>query len=128
MKRAKGNKISKLKIIINEQGKELSRLGDLEKLLEATTNLVAGIHWWKDKNGVYRGCNQAMVEQLGLQSKFDIIGKTDYQLPWAEQAGSLVANDNEVMRTRTVQKGKEELVASKNGLMHTFMVAKSPYL
>ena len=126
MKRAKGNKISKLKIIINEQGKELSRLGDLEKLLEATTNLVAGIHWWKDKNGVYRGCNQAMVEQLGLQSKFDIIGKTDYQLPWAEQAGSLVANDNEVMRTRTVQKGKEELVASKNGLMHTFMVAKSP--
>ena len=122
----KHKKISQLKIIIHKQKKELLRLSELEKLLETLLDLVAGIHWWKDKGGIYRGCNQAMVEQLRLASKNDIIGKSDYELPWKDQAALLIENDNQVMRENKTQQGKEEHVSTLDGKMQTFLVAKAP--
>lgn len=121
----KNKQIKQLNDIIIQQKQELLRLDEIESLLNTVVDLIAGIHWWKDKEGIYRGCNQAMVEQLGLGSKSDIVGKSDYELPWSAQADVLTANDNEVMRTGVTQKGKEELVMANNGIMHTFMVAKA---
>lgn len=98
----------------------------LESLFSATLDSLAGIHWWKDKDGVYRGCNDAMAEALQLESKNDIIGKTDYELPWTEQADELVDNDNIVMKTGKAQRAKEEPVATPDGELHIFLVSKSP--
>lgn len=96
-----------------------------EKLLESVIDSIAGNHWWKDKNGVYLGCNNAFIKTLGLSSHLEVIGKTDYELPWAETADVLIKNDKKVMELGVAQWG-EELVASKRGETMTFMVAKAP--
>lgn len=118
--------LNKLQEIIKAQKKEIVRLKNIGEQLNATLDSIAGIHWWKDKEGVYRGCNDAMVKALGLSSKDDIIGKTDYELPWHNEADQLVQHDKIVMDTRIIQRGKEELVADKDGNLLTFMVAKAP--
>lgn len=118
--------IKQLKALIKEQQAELSRLSEVERRLNSILDVIAGIHWSKDKNSIYRSCNNAMVEALGLKAKEDIIGKSDYELPWSEQADHLVHNDREVMLTGQVQEGKEELVKTNDGLLRTFMVTKAP--
>ncbi len=115
------------------QYKTINYMYDLDFGLDAIQNFqmllgiqfIAGIHWWKDINGVYQGCNLAMVEALGFNSCNDIIGKNDYQLPWTNQASALVKNDEIVMQG-SIQKGKEEMVETKQGNLRTFMVAKTP--
>ncbi|MBA3535522.1 MAG: response regulator [Tatlockia sp.] len=121
-----GKKIAQLTKIIEEQHSELLRLSEVEKKLHSLLDVIAGIHWWKDKQGVYRGCNNAMVTALGLKSKDEIVGKSDYELPWAKQATVLIRNDKLVMETGQIQAGKEELVETPDGVVHTFMVTKAP--
>lgn len=55
--------------------------------------------YWKDLNGVYLGCNEFIVKISGLYSIKEIIGKTDYNLPWFESADLLRAIDQQVMKT-----------------------------
>ena len=86
-----------------------------EEHLRSIIESIAGNHWWKDVNGVYRGYNRTLLKTLGYESQADIIGKTDYELPWADQADCLVVHDKEVMR-RGVAIEREELVTSNNGV------------
>lgn len=96
----------------------------LEQRLELVTNVVAGNHWWKDSEGRYMGCNQSIARILGT-SPAEVIGKTDYELHWSDQADSLVENDLHVMTTgKTII--AEELVSTNSGEVLTFLVAKSP--
>ena len=54
----KQDAIGKLKKIIQDQEKEINRLNNIEVRLNTVLGSIAGIHWWKDVNGVYRGCNR----------------------------------------------------------------------
>ncbi len=38
--------------------------------------------FWKDRNGVYLGCNQNFATVAGLETPEEIIGKNDDDLPW----------------------------------------------
>ena len=38
--------------------------------------------FWKDRDSVFLGCNQAAAKVAGLPSSQAIVGKTDYDLPW----------------------------------------------
>lgn len=37
---------------------------------------------WKDKNSRYIKCNQAFAEDAGLSSPDEIVGKTEFDMPW----------------------------------------------
>jgi PAS domain S-box-containing protein len=122
----------------DEEGKIIGTIGNaidltvqkkgtksIENRLESIIDSIAGNHWWKDANGVYLGCNDSFITTLGLHSHADVIGKTDYELPWAETAEVLVKNDQEVMRLGVACRNEEQL-ATKAGEVLTFMVAKAP--
>lgn len=51
---------------------------DLESLLM----LSPGYIYWKNLDSVYLGCNQNVATLLGIVSPEEIIGKTDFDLPW----------------------------------------------
>ncbi|MEM8484418.1 MAG: response regulator [Bacteroidota bacterium] len=54
--------------------------------------------FWKDRQSVYFGCNQNFAEVAGLSSPEEIVGKTDYDLPWTrEETESYRAHDKRVM-------------------------------
>jgi len=130
-------KVKYLEVVVKRQKLELknlkksleksdsTKIKDIEQHLQAVIDSIAGNHWWKNKNGRYLGCNDSIAKLLGLKSASELIGKTDYELPWADKADELVHNDNEVMR-KGVPQVKEEKVTAKDGRIFTFLVTKIP--
>ncbi len=51
------------------------------------------LFWAKSEEGVYLWGNKT-INEFGGGS---VVGKTDYQLPWADTADSLVEHDNKVL-------------------------------
>lgn len=41
--------------------------------------------YWKNVDSVYLGCNKNFARMAGLQQPKDILGKTDYDLPWTNK-------------------------------------------
>lgn len=74
----------------------IQRLKNLETIIENTPQYI----FWKDVNSIYRGCNKNFALIAGLKNSSEIIGKTDYDLPWAEFAAQIYLNeDKEIIQT-----------------------------
>lgn len=116
--------LAELERIIAKQREEISRL-------EHIIDDLPGDIYWKDKNGVYLGMNRQGVESLrrmGLvESKSDILGKTDYDLFDEATAGRYKKNDLQVMK-RNVSDTKEEPVLMSSGELITQLSTKTPLL
>jgi two-component system cell cycle sensor histidine kinase/response regulator CckA len=55
--------------------------------------------FWKDIDSKYLGCNTQFVKDSGLNSPDELLGKTDHDMGWKNQAGLYRADDQEVMRS-----------------------------
>ena len=56
--------------------------------------------FWKDKNLVYRGCNQTFAEVAGRSKPDELVGLTDFDLPWnTEEAEFFRQCDRKVMES-----------------------------
>lgn len=64
-----------------------------ETLLQQIIDTVNASIYWKDRSGRYLGCNQYVVSMAGLQSREQIIGKSDAELVWANAYEELLAVD-----------------------------------
>lgn len=52
--------------------------------------------FWKDSNGVYLGCNKGFLDDAHLQEESQIIGKTDDDMVWKEDAERFREDDRRV--------------------------------
>ena len=52
---------------------------------------------WKDVRSVYRGCNRRFAQDAELSSPEALVGKTDFDLPWARFADFYRGKDAEVI-------------------------------
>lgn len=100
-------------------------LKSVETRLELFINAVPGYHWWKDLNGKYLGCNEAVAKLLGLNSVKDVVGKTDYELAWSESADIMTENDRKVIERGEIISG-EEVVSTTDNTPLTFFIVKMP--
>lgn len=79
----------------------LSQFGSdpAEFLALAMDNLPQAI-FYKDRNSIYLWCNCSFATHAGLEQPEDIVGKTDYDLPWTqEQSDFYRAMDQRVIQT-----------------------------
>jgi len=83
---------------------------------------LPGSIYWKDKNGVYLGCNDAMLEMTGMKS---VIGKTDFEMPWAASAETIRNNDLKVMTLNSPLE-LEEIGTIANGERVVVLTRKTP--
>ncbi len=75
-------------------------LRESEAMLSGIFNTVPQSIFWKDRNGVYLGCNEVFARAVGLDRAEQIVGKTDFDLPWPrEEAEAYRRDDQEVMAT-----------------------------
>src|SRR4028119_1867243 len=78
-----------------------ARVAELERELRMTRGVVDALPFavfWKDTDLVYRGCNKAGRQAMGLRDDEPFVGCTDFELPWnREQAEAFVADDREVL-------------------------------
>jgi PAS domain S-box-containing protein len=86
---------------------------------------MPGSVYWKDRNGVYLGCNQMQAEMAGLESPDDMIGKTDSEMPWKEISGILAEVDQRIMNTGVSEEIIERPTLS-SGIQLIMLTNKSP--
>jgi PAS domain S-box-containing protein len=55
------------------------------ELFQSVLDALPFCVFWKDRNSVGLGCNQALADIAGLHKPKDYIGKTDYDLPWTKE-------------------------------------------
>jgi len=83
--------------------------------------------FWKDKNSVYQGCNVNFAESAGLDKPSDIVGKTDFDLPWTRKEATFFRKvDKEVMELGVKQLGIEEPQTIKGGSIRWLSTNKIP--
>ena len=74
-------------------------LQESQTLLKLVLDTLPLAIFWKDRNCRFLGCNQQMLSDAGLAAVSEIIGKTDFDLPWRQEAPRYRADDLAVMET-----------------------------
>jgi PAS domain S-box-containing protein len=56
-----------------------------QQMLQLVLDNIPQLVFWKDCDSVYLGCNRNFAGAAGVESPEDLIGKTDYDLPWTKE-------------------------------------------
>ncbi len=76
------------------------QLRQARERLQLIIDSLPGAVFWKDRNSIYQGCNRTFARFAGLASPAEIVGKSDYDLPWTrEESDSYRAFDRQVMES-----------------------------
>ncbi|SAK65572.1 diguanylate cyclase/phosphodiesterase with PAS/PAC and GAF sensor(s) [Caballeronia temeraria] len=97
------------------------------EMLEAVIDNIPQRVFWKDRELRYLGCNNAFARDAGLAYNEQVIGKTDYELPWGGLADVVRADDEEVIVT-TVPKMHYERDIVMGDQLRTVVTSKLPLL
>lgn len=83
--------------------------------------------FWKNKEGKYLGANELFIADAGLGSKADILGKTDFELSWAETEAKVYQDDDTaIMESAESRLNFEETQTKENGEIITLLTSKVP--
>ena len=97
------------------------------EFIDELVNQLPAAIFWKDKNSVFLGCNQYFASLAGLTSPKEIIGKTDYDLPWGKhEADQYRKDDQEVMQNKKPKLDIEETQTLSDGRVLTLLTNKIP--
>jgi len=104
-----------------------ARLREERALLAEILSTLPFFVFWKDRESRYLGCNAAFAEAAGLSSPEEIVGRTDFDLPWSEaEARRYRADDEAVMRTGQPKLHVEETQRWRDGRVLTLSASKVP--
>ncbi|MBU0986686.1 MAG: PAS domain S-box protein, partial [Proteobacteria bacterium] len=71
-----------------------------QHMLHTVLDAIPTAVFWKDRDSFYIGGNRTWLTAAGLNSSEEVVGKSDYELPWhKEQANSFREGDRRVMET-----------------------------
>jgi PAS domain S-box-containing protein len=93
--------------------------------LNEVLRFLPGSIYVKDLEGVYLGCNDFQAKMAGFSDPRDVIGKTDYDLPWKDNAAKIRETDERIMK----QKEPEEIMEIAilhDGTQLTLLSIKAP--
>lgn len=98
-----------------------------ENFLQLVLNTIPIYVFWKDRNSIYLGCNQNFATSAKLQLPDDIVGKSDYDLPWSKEDSDFYRKiDKEVMDSNVPQINFEESQTIGNGETRWLRTSKIP--
>jgi len=69
---------------INDRRKIEEELRRSRNMLAHTFDSVPQAVFWKDRRGVYLGCNQVFAQAAGFDHPDAVVGKTDFEMPWPQ--------------------------------------------
>jgi len=109
------------KTIQNEKSQLLKTNEILEKIIENAPVII----FWKDKKGVYLGCNTAFLELMNLNTKNDLLGKKDSDFHISEKE-NFMNDDMIVITTRNAKLNYIETVTAKDKSLRFLNTSKVP--
>ena len=95
-------------------------------LLKNVLSHVPHFVFWKDRNLVYLGCNDAFAQSAGVGDADHIVGKTDYDLVWQKEAEFYRQCDRQVMDSGEPLLNFEEPQTREDGRQITLLTSKVP--
>jgi len=97
------------------------------ELFQSVLDALPFCVFWKDRNSVGLGCNQALANIAGLHKPKDYIGKSDYDLPWTkEEADFFRECDRRVMDSGEAEVNIIESQQQANGQIAWLETSKIP--
>lgn len=102
---------------------EMRRQKDL--VSEIIANIPAFV-FWKDRECRYLGCNPVFARSAGVGEPSEMVGKTDFDLVWKNEAERYRADDRQVMESGEPILAKEEPQTLKDGSQITLLTSKVP--
>jgi PAS domain S-box-containing protein len=112
---------------ISERKQTEEELRRQKELLSNVLNHVPASIFWKDRQLVFLGCNRVLAETAGLDHPDQIVGLTDYDLPWSkEEADFFRECDRRVMTNDEPMLNIEEPQRQKGGRQETLLTSKVP--
>lgn len=100
---------------------QLDYLGEIASLLPGNV-------YWKNRKGIYLGCNESNAKTLGYSSSKDIVGKTIFEIfgEHMHQYAELIdKTDNEIMSSNC-ERTLEEYGRNKDGSILVYLTKKTP--
>ena len=71
--------------------------------------------FWKDRDSSYLGCNRLFAGDAGLDEPDELIGRSDYEMVWHDQAEIYRADDSLVMESQQAKLDYEEPQTTPRG-------------
>ncbi len=102
-------------IDVTERRQAEKSLRNSQRMLQSVLDTIPVRVFWKDINSRYRGCNRSFAAAAGINAPEEVIGKTDFDLPWAERAEGSHLEDQLVMKTGTPKVYYAELQVAGGG-------------
>lgn len=85
-------------------------------LLETVMNALPGAIFWKDRKSHYLGANNLFAQNAGYEKGSDLIGLSDYDMPWKkEESDAFVEDDKQVMNSGIEKVGIIEEITNAEG-------------
>jgi PAS domain S-box-containing protein len=111
---------------IGERKAAQQALNESRNLLQAIIDEVPVRVFWKDSELRYLGCNPAFARDAGFIHPNELIGKTDFEMGWAEQAERYRAGDLEVMASGMPRLSFDEPQTTPDGQTNWLRTSKVP--
>ncbi len=102
-------------IDVTERVEALENARAAQQMLQAVIDNIPQTVFWKDRNLVFLGCNAAFARDAHLSSPAQIVGKTDYDLWWADMAEQFQADDRAVIESGEPILNQESVRVFENG-------------
>ncbi len=93
--------------------------------LDAIIRYAPDLIYWKDRHSVHLGCNDRFATFAGL-SRDEVIGKTDFDMPWKNQASSFQRDDDEVIETGRPKLNIQDIMLTVDGKTKIVITNKVP--
>jgi len=104
-----------------------SELRTSKQLLQLVMDTLPEAIFWKDRNSVFLGCNRNCAEDAGIGSPENIVGKTDYDLPWKKEEADFYREcDRRVMLSNYPELGIIESQFNSEGKQTWLETNKAP--
>lgn len=102
-------------------------LYESKQLLKLVLDTIPQLVFWKDRQSVYLGCNQAFARVAGLKYPDEINGLRDEDLPWKpEETAFFLECDRRIMDTGQAELGIIEPQLNAEGKQTWLETNKSP--
>lgn len=102
------------------------KLDESNRMLQTIFDIIPGRLFWKDKDLKYIGANKNFLNDAGLKHISELVGKTDYELHWKENAQQYQKDDAYVIKTDTSKIGYEEQLCVADGTNLWLQTSKIP--
>jgi diguanylate cyclase (GGDEF)-like protein/PAS domain S-box-containing protein len=111
---------------ITERKRAEEELYRAHQMLQTILDTIPQRVFWKDRNCTYLGCNRILATDAGLNSPAEIIGKSDFDLPWGETAEVYRADDKLVMEKGSAKLNFDETQSRPDGSLLWLRTNKLP--